>query len=118
MIVWTKLGLGQMHVTGRSLCQKKFLDIPLEVSIQSEVAKTLKITQPGDWNAKESTKKRRRKLSVEDWLIPHAQRGQGRGAMERLSVKSGGRMDGSHHLLEETKFIWKDDKVSFLFVFK
>lgn len=118
MIVWTKLGLGQMRVTGRSLCQK-FLDIPLEVSIQLEVAKTLKTTQPGDWDAKESTKKRRRTLSVEDSLIPHAQRGQGRGAMERLSVKSGGGMDGPHHLLEETKFIWKDDKVSFcLFVFK
>ena len=108
-----EIGLWQIHVTGRSRCQK-FLDIPLEVAIQLEVAKTLKITQPGDWDAKESTKKRI-KLSVEDLLITHAQRGQGRGAMDRL--KSGGRMDGSHHLLEDTKLIWKYYKVSFFVCF-
>lgn len=70
-----------------------------------EAVKTLKITQPDDWDAKEPTKKRRRKLSVWNSRFPHAQCGQGRGAMERFSVKSGRQMDGSHHLVEETKFI-------------
>lgn len=63
--------------------------------------------------AKESTKKQSRKLDVVKCTAAnsHMQRvGREGEPLWRFGVKNREPMGGSDHLLEDTKFVWKNDK--------